>query len=62
MSAISPEETVLHVSTARNEPIILKLEGGGAVTVRVELDGTCTCQAASTNRIGSYVDRDVATA
>lgn len=61
MSA-TPEETVLHVSTARNEPITLKLEGGGAVTIRVAVDSTCTCQPASTNRIGSYIDRDVTTA
>jgi hypothetical protein len=64
MSATSQEETVLRVSTAHNEPITLKLEGGGAVTIRVAVDSacTCTCQSASTNRVGSYIDRDVTTA
>lgn len=59
MSAISPEETVLRVSAARNEPIILKLGGGEAVTVRVEVDSQCTCHASSTPRAGSYIDRDL---
>ena len=62
MSATSQEETVLRVSTANNEPITLKLEGGGGVTIRVAVESTCTCQSASTNRIGSYIDRDVTTA
>ncbi|MCB5291098.1 hypothetical protein BJQ90_00519 [Arthrobacter sp. SO3] len=59
MSALSPEETVLRVSTARNEPVILKLEGGAAVTLRVEVDSNCTCNAGSTPRAGSYIDRDL---
>lgn len=59
MTAISPEETVLRVSTARNEPVILRVEGGTAVTLRVEVDGSCTCHTGAVARAGSYIDRDL---
>lgn len=62
MSAKSSEETIIRVSTARNEPIALKVEGGGSVTVRVEVESNCACQAGSTHRVGSYIDRDAAPA
>ena len=61
MSAISPEVTVLRVSTDRNETITLQLEGDRAVTVRLEVDSKCGCHAAPSSRAGSYIDRDVTT-
>ena len=62
MTTLSVEETVLRVSTARNEPVILSLEGGKALTLRVEVDNNCTCHAGSAPRAGSYIDRDLSLA
>lgn len=59
MSAIAPEEIVVRVSAAGSEPMIIKLDGGGAVTLRLEVDSNCTCHASSTPRAGSYIDRDL---
>jgi hypothetical protein len=58
MSAISSEGTVLRVSTTGREPVVLQLEGGGSVTLRLEVDSNCTCQADAATRPGSYTDRD----
>ncbi|WP_171906540.1 hypothetical protein [Arthrobacter sp. SW1] len=54
MSVASPENTVLRVSSAGNEPVILNVEGGETVTIRIEVDSKCSCQAAP--RAGSYTD------
>ncbi|MBT2512205.1 hypothetical protein [Arthrobacter sp. ISL-30] len=59
MTATSSEGTVIRVSTAGAEPIVLQLEGGEAVTLRVEVENNCVCQAATATRPGSYTDRDV---
>ncbi|MFJ6077184.1 hypothetical protein ACIQC0_02620 [Pseudarthrobacter sp. NPDC092419] len=56
MSATAPEETVLHVSAAAAAPVDIRLQAGQAVTVRLDVAGTCTCQAAG--RPGSYTDTD----
>jgi hypothetical protein len=53
MSATSPEEGILRVSTVNKEPISLRLEAGVPVTVRVEIENNCTC-----TRAGSYTDTE----
>ena len=58
MSAISPEETVIRVSSSTNEPISLRLETGQPVTVRVEIESNCNCRHGSAARPGSYTDTD----
>ena len=51
MSATSPEENILHVSTSNMEPISLRLESGVPVRIRIEIENNCTC-----TRAGSYTD------
>ncbi|MBT2514593.1 hypothetical protein [Arthrobacter sp. ISL-30] len=58
MSAISPKGTVLRVSTTDREPVVLQFEGGGSVTLQLEVDSNCTCEAGAATRPGSYTDRD----
>jgi hypothetical protein len=58
MSAISPEETVIRVSSTNNEPVSLRLEAGQPVTVRVEVENNCNCRQGSAVRPGSYTDID----
>ncbi len=54
MSVASPENTVLRVSSTGKEPVVLSVEGGETVTIRIEVESNCTCQAAP--RPGSYTD------
>jgi hypothetical protein len=53
MSATSPEENILHVSTSNKEPISLRLETGVPVRIRIEIENNCTCTC---TRAGSYTD------
>ena len=55
------DETILRVTTAWREPIDLRVEAGAPVAVRVEIQGSCTCQCGSVRRPGSYVDTDFGT-
>ena len=57
MSVMSPENTVLRVSSAGNEPVVLNVEGGESVTIRIEVESNCTCQPAP--RTGSYTDSEL---
>jgi hypothetical protein len=61
MSAISSKETVLRVSATDAEPLNLRLDAGAAVNVRVEVQGSCTCQGGPARRPGSYTDTDFGT-
>lgn len=44
MSATT-EATVLRVSTSGKEPVTLHVQGGETVTVRVEVESTCSCRS-----------------
>lgn len=56
MSNVSPDETVLRVSSAT--PVSLRLEAGAPLDVRLATDGNCSCHGASSRRPGQYTDTD----
>lgn len=58
MSAISPEESVLRVAAADHEPVTLHLDAARPTAVRIDVQGTCTCQGSASGRPGSYTDTD----
>jgi hypothetical protein len=57
MTAISAQETVLRIAAADAEPLDLRVEAGVPAAVRIEVQGSCTCQGAH-RRPGSYTDTD----
>jgi hypothetical protein len=58
MSAITSEETVLRIAAADADPLNLSVDSGAPVAVRIEVQGTCTCQGSGSVRPGSYTDTD----
>lgn len=59
MSTASPENTVLRVSSAGKEPVILSVVGGETVNIRIEVESNCTCQSEPALRAGAYTDSDL---
>ncbi|MBT2593812.1 hypothetical protein [Arthrobacter sp. ISL-72] len=57
MSQHQEQERVLRVSSEGGDTVTLQLDASTPVTVRLQVDGGCTCQH-TTPRPGSYVDSD----
>ena len=58
MPAITSEETLLRIAADNAEPLNLRVDAGAPVAVRIEVQGTCTCQGGASVRPGSYTDTD----
>jgi hypothetical protein len=58
MSAITSEETVLRIAAGDAESLNLRVDAGAPASVRIEVQGTCTCQGGGSVRQGSYTDTD----
>jgi hypothetical protein len=54
--SVTSEGTFLRVSASGKEPVTLRVQGGETVTVRLEIESTCTCGSAAAPSIqpGSY--------
>jgi hypothetical protein len=53
----SPQESVLTVTARDTQPLHLDLQAGAPASVRIDVQGMCTCPA-GTRRHGSYTDTD----
>lgn len=62
MSDSLEQEKVLRISSRRGDSVTLQLEASTPVTVRLQIDGTCTCHdgISAVDRPGSYVYSDPA--
>ena len=58
MSAITSEKPVLKITAGDASPLNLRLDAGAPVAVRIDVQGTCTCQGGASVRPGSYTDTD----
>lgn len=59
MTHHNDQEPILRFSSNGKEPADIRLESLTPVTVRVQVDGGCTCQRDANNRPGSYIDSDL---
>jgi hypothetical protein len=58
MSATTSEETVLRIAAGDAEALNLRVDAGAPASVRIDVQGTCTCQGGLPVRQGSYTDTD----
>lgn len=59
MSAVSPQENILRVSTTDGEPVSLRIDAGVPVTVQLVIENNCRCGGST--RAGAYTDTDFGT-
>ena len=59
MTALVDQESILRLSSNGKEHVDVRLEASIPVSVRLQLDGGCTCQHGAQIRPGSYVDSDL---
>ncbi|MDR6506810.1 hypothetical protein [Arthrobacter oryzae] len=57
MSQNQEQDTILRVSSDSSNTVTLHLDASAPVTVRLQVDGGCTCEH-TTPRPGSYIDSD----
>ena len=57
MTATSAQDPVLRIAAANSEPLDLSVEAGVPAAVRIEVQGSCTCQGGY-RRPGAYTDTD----
>lgn len=59
MSQRHDQEQTLRINSEGKEFVDIQLQSTSPVTVRLQLDGGCTCQHDTGNRPGSYIDSDL---
>ena len=60
MTAVSPPENTLRLSTKKGETVSLTIEPGVPVTIQLEVGGQCSC--GGTARVaGAYTNTDFGT-
>lgn len=59
MTHHNDQEPILRFSSNGKEAADIRLESSAPVTVRVQVDGGCSCQHDTNNRPGSYIDSDL---
>ncbi|WP_284977866.1 hypothetical protein [Arthrobacter sp. fls2-241-R2A-200] len=59
MTQLNDQVQTLRVSSNGEDSVDIHLDSSSPVTVRLQLDGHCSCQHDGENRPGSYVDSDL---
>jgi hypothetical protein len=59
MTNRNDQEPVLRFSSNGKEDVDIRLESSSPVTVRLQVDGGCSCRQNTENRPGSYTDSDL---
>lgn len=59
MAQHNDQKDTLRVNSKRRESVDIQLESSSPVTVRLQIDGGCTCQHDTESRPGSYIDSDL---